>query len=115
MRKFTKQQKEIFESVSCALVDEGYSDGAFIHDDAAMFFLEDYEVRVTAPMEDALQFTLHNESRLIDSVVTEYVRDELPTKRLIVSLFSVLMLRSFKLEWNGYTLVDIANQFLNQD
>lgn len=88
-----------------SLMLEKYVEDYYIGNRYVEVQLDCWRVRITAPMDNALQFELldGNEERLVDSVVTDCVNDALPIRRVILSLLGKVMLECFKNEWDGYT------------
>lgn len=107
MYKFGHKHRGSLTLAALMLGQEDYINGYEVGSDFVEFEFDDYRIRVTSPMEDALQFVLFDlENNNIDSVVTDSVNDALPIRRLIMSLFGTIMLQSFRTEWDGYTITE---------
>jgi len=111
MKKF---KAKIYGSITLAvntLTLEKYIEDYQIEKDFIEVSIDVFRVRIISPIDDALQFTLYDLSdNVIQSVLTESVTEALPIRRVILSLFGLILLRSFKTEWDGYTVKECQNE-----
>ena len=107
MINFNKNQTGNIMLALITLELENYIDGYKIYSDFASVDFDDYSIRITVPVKNALQFSLLHSSqgdKLIQSLVTESAQRALPIRRIILSLFGVIQLQSFSKEWDGFTI-----------
>ena len=110
MKKFKLDQTGNITLAINTLSLERYIDGYDIRKDFAQVNFDCFHIRITCPIDAALNFTLFDlADNIICSVTTDAVIDALPIRRLILSMFGIVMMQSFKTEWDGYTLEEFSN------